>query len=159
MRVDDVIDKLVEKFQGDQALAEVFTYHKVNGMLPDIGASISIGCDKVKYNDYSSTKDEAVADLNIFLYTQEADPELGERNVRNLAENTRYILTEDQSLGGLLSSGTIEEIEYIYADADAAMVLHAAVIHYKAVFYQERRRSKEPAAPVGEMNTSLERSE
>ena len=149
MRVDDVIDKLVERFRDEPALAEVFTYHKVNGILPDIGASLSIGCDKVKYSDYSNTKDEAEADINIFLYTQEADPEFGEKAVRTLAENARWTLTEDQTLDGLLSSGIVEEIEYIYADAGETMVLHAAVIHYKAVFYQERRRPKESTAPVG----------
>lgn len=158
MKIDDVIDKLVDLFKEEASLSDILTYHKVNGILPDIGTSLSVGCDKVKFSDYSNSLDEANAEVNVFVYTQEPDPEYGEKVIRNLAENVRYCLTENLNLEGTISASTVEEIEYIYADADETAALHAAVIRYKPQYYQERRRPKTAAVPVEAVKPTLERS-
>lgn len=158
MKIDDVIDRLVEKFSAEAALADILTYHKVNGMLPDIGVSASVGCSKVKYTGYTNSKDQADADVNIYVYTQEPDPEHGEQVIRGLAEAIRYVLTEDWTLGGILAASSIEEIEYIYADADETTVLHAAVVKYKPTFYQDRMRPQEQI-PVETINYDIGKDE
>ncbi len=156
MKIDDVIDKIVELLEVDSELSEVLQYHKVNGILPDIGTSISVGCEKAKYSTYTNSKDQADAMIFIYAYVQEADPELGEKRVRQLADSIRYCMNENSILSGTIASSTRDEIEYIYADASDTMLWHAAIIQLLVTFYQDKKRSVLPV-PIDEINNQVEK--
>ncbi|WP_027625531.1 hypothetical protein [Clostridium lundense] len=142
MVIDDVLDKIIDTFKVNQSLEEVCNYHKINGILPDIGTSISASCQKVTYELYDNETDEAEALILIYVYTQEADPEEGERKIRELSEIMRRILNKDVTLEGTISSGEIKEIEYIYADSSDTVIWHAAMLEYHATFYSERQKDE-----------------
>jgi len=156
MKIDDVIDKVVELLQQEPELQGVQQYHKVNGILPDIGKSISVGCEKVNFTTYTNSIDQADASVFIYAYTQEADPEMGEKEVRNMAEAIRYCLNENPTLSGAISSSEVKDIEYIYADASDTLLWHAAIIQFSVTYYQSKRREK-PPAPINEINNQVEK--
>lgn len=141
MVVSDVLDKIIDTFKSDTRLSEVCNYRKINGILPDIGTNISVGCQKVKYEVYDNKTDEAEALIVIYVYTQEADPEEGEKKIRELSDLMRNILNKDVTLSGAISSGEIKEVEFIYADSSDTLIWHAAMIEYRATFYSEREEN------------------
>ncbi len=156
MKIDNVIDKLDEILKAEADLSDVLNHHKVNGMLPDIGKSISIGCERVRYSTYTNSKDEAKAELLIYAYLQEADPEAGEKEARNMAEVIRLCLNENQTLSGIISASEIDEIEYIYADASDTMFWHAAIIHLQATYYEDKKRPVS-GTPIEAINNQIEK--
>lgn len=142
MVIDDVLDKIIDTFKSDSSLSEVCNYKKINGILPDIGTNISVGCQKIKYEVYDNKTDEAEALILIYIYTQEADPEEGEKKIRELSESMRKILNKDVTLSGVISSGEVKEVEFIYADSSDTMIWHAAMLEYQATFYSERQNDE-----------------
>lgn len=156
MKIDDVIDKLDEILTSEVGLSDVLNHHKVNGMLPDIGKSISVGCERLEYSEYTNSKDQVDAEVLVYAYLQEADPELGEKEIRSMAEYIRYCLNENRTLDGIISASSINEVEFIYADASDTMFWHAAVIRLQATFFQDKKRPQ-PSVAVESINNQVEK--
>jgi hypothetical protein len=142
MVIDDVLDKIIDTFKAESSLSEVCGYKKINGILPDIGTNISVGCQNIKYEVYDNKTDEAEALILIYVYTQDADPEEGEKKIRELSESMRKILNKDVTLGGSISSGEVKKVEFIYADSSDTMMWHAAMLEYPVTFYSERQNDE-----------------
>lgn len=142
MVIDDVLDKIIDTFKSEPSLNEVCDYKKINGILPDIGTNISVGCQNVKYETYDNKTDEAEALILIYIYTQEADPEEGEKKIRELSELMRKTLNKDVTLSGVISSGEVKKIEFVYADSSDTMIWHAAMLEYEVTFYSERQNDE-----------------
>lgn len=143
MVIDDVLDKIIDTLKLDSCLSEVSGYKKINGILPDIGTNISVGCQNVKYELYDDKTDEAEALILIYVYTQEADPEAGEKKIRELSELIRKDLNRDVTLSGTISSGEVKRIEFIYADSSDTMIWHAAMLEYHVTFYSDRQKDED----------------
>lgn len=156
MKIDSIIDQIVEVFRNEPELSDVLEYHKVNGMLPGIGKSISVGCERLKYPTYTNSRDQVDVEMLVYAYLQEADPEAGEKEARSMANIIRFCLNENQTLSGNVSASEVNEIEFIYADASDTMFWHAAVIHLNITYYEDKKRPI-PTNPVEEISNQIEK--
>lgn len=156
MIIDHILDKIIEIFKDEEGLSEVLQYRKVNGVLPDVGKSISVGCKDIKLATYSNNMDEVNAEILIYACLQEMDPEIGQREAWKLADIIGYCLNENQTLSGLLSASEINQIEYIQADPSDIVLWHAAVVHLQVQYYKGKKRQR-PVNPVETIKNEVEK--
>lgn len=145
--IDQILLAVKGTFQADPTLAEVTTYHLVDGMIPSVKTTISIGCYEIKYNDYDRDQDEVTASIRVWLYLHSIKPEDGENQVRQLTQQLRYSLLADMYLGGLVDASTVKSIAFDTEQANLSQTLYYAMLDYEVKYYESRNRT-EPGVPT-----------
>ncbi len=136
--INAVQDKIVDVLSTYSTLATIKKWHKVNGILLAVHPAGCVGVAKESFEAYSMADDKVIATIKIYLYLQHVKPDEGERQVRDLAHEARYALSTDRTLGGLIASGMITDMEYVSVDASETQLLHTVEITYLAEYYQPK---------------------
>ena len=112
--INQVIEKTIEILKLAEALADVKEWRCINGLVPSKFRTVSVGCDDLRYEEYSQSLDECSATLKIYasldnrelpMMGRKADEdrlEYGERAIREFAENIRMVLVENYTLDGIV---------------------------------------------------------
>lgn len=147
--INQVIEKTVEVLRRAEVLSDVREWRCINGLVPSKRREISVGCDELRYEEYSQSLDECQATLKIYaslenrelpaLGRKDAEDRLeyGERAIRELAENIRAILVQNYTLDGLIDVSAVEQVEFVTAEEHAD--LHIAVLSLTVKYYAERQ--------------------
>jgi hypothetical protein len=147
--IDYILDKITDILKKEPSLANVVHWHKINGLVPGIKRTVSIGCDDEDYGEYTQSLDEGIAKIKIYVSldnrelsannrrTEEQRLEYGERCIRQFAKNIRLCLVSKHTLDGAADTSYISKIEYVTADEHKD--LHIAVISFEAKFYASRK--------------------
>lgn len=138
--IDDILNAIKGTFQADTNLASVTTYHLIDGMIPGMKPTISIGCYEVKYSDYDSDQDEVNASIRIWLYFHHMKPEDAEKLVRQLTQQIRYSLLGNMYLGGLVDASTVKSITFETEQVNQTQTLYYAMVDYEVKYYEPRQR-------------------
>lgn len=131
--IDSILNAIKTTLQAETRLSSVTTYHLVDGMIPGIKPSISIGCGKIRYSDYDSLNDEALAPVRIYVYVHDMNAERGESTIRGLAKEVRFTLLANLYLGGLVDESTVTDITFESAESQQSQILHYALIDYEVI--------------------------
>jgi|GEM_PF-6356036 len=157
MTLDEVLQALIATLKKEPDLTMVEHWYSINGLLPNVKPTVSVGVDKVTYEEDTRDFDRAMADINIFFAVDEtgldADQrrddedriEYAERVIQDMAQAARLCLCEYRTLGGVLDNSYVGQVDFIYSDD--AKNLHVAQISFEAIFYAPRKRQKK-SVPV-----------
>ncbi|MEC0231289.1 hypothetical protein [Paenibacillus alba] len=146
--IQEIIEAIKEKLKAEPRLNEIKTHHIVDGMLPALGPTISIGCEKIKYADKDSDLDEVTANIRVYVYTKDMAAERGEQKIKYLAKEIRYTLLEDIYLGGLVGSSTVTDITHMSDQVNNGSLIHFAMVDYEVTYFESRRRPDNDPLPT-----------
>lgn len=147
--INQVIEKTVEILKRAESLADVKEWRCINGLVPNKYREISVGCDDLRYEEYSQSLDECSATLKIYASLENRELsvigrkqdedrlEYGERAIREMAENIRLVLVQNYTLDGVIDVSSVDQIEFVTADDHVD--LHIAVISFAVKYYAERQ--------------------
>lgn len=147
--INKIIEKTVEILKNEKSLSDVKEWRHINGLVPSKCREISIGCDELRYEEYSQSLDECNATLKIYASLENRELavlarrpnedrlEYGERAIREMAENIRFILVENYTLDGVVDVSSVDQVEFV--SADGHVDLHIAVISFAVKYYAERQ--------------------
>jgi hypothetical protein len=156
MNIDDVLNTVKSTMQAESRLSSITTYHLVDGMIPGVKPCVSISCPKLRYEDYDSDQDEVHATLRIYVYLHHIKAEIGEQSIRQLVEEVRYTLLDNQYLDGLVDTSTVSGVMFESAESQQSQVLHYALIDYEVKYYAPRLRPADiPPPTVDEIDATL----
>ncbi|NOV01348.1 hypothetical protein [Paenibacillus planticolens] len=146
--IDEILNAIQSTLQAEERLSSISKYNLVDGMIPGLKPTVSIGCGRIKYNDYDRDQDEATAPVRIYVYTHDMNAEKGEATIRNLAREIRFTLLENMYLGGLVDASSVTEITFESDQVNQGQLLHYAMIDYDVKYYESRQRSEKDAPPL-----------
>lgn len=147
--IEQIIDKVVEVLKKEPSLANVYEWHKINGLVPGKKRAVSVGCDNEDYAEYTQSLDNGTAKIKIYASldnreltvnnrrTEEQRIEYGERCIQQFARNIRLCLAANHTLDGVADSSFLPKIQYVTADEHED--LHIAVISFDVEFYETRK--------------------
>jgi hypothetical protein len=138
--IQEILSAIKTSFQAASQLSSVTNYHLVDGMIPGLKPTISISCGRIKFEDYTSDQDEAIAPVRIYVYIQDMNPERGEATIRALTEEVRFTLLGNMYLTGLVDNSSVKEITFESELTQKGELLHFALIDYEVKYYQSRHR-------------------
>lgn len=159
--IEEIINKTIEILKSSVFLDDVREWHCINGLVPSKYRTISIGCEDMKFTDYTQDQDECNAVLKIYASLdnrelssngrkkEEDRLEYGERAIQGLAENIRLVLVENYTLDGIVDVSNVEGIEF--TTSDDCVDLHIAIISLGVKFYAERSRTIKKPLTVKEI--------
>jgi len=151
--LDDILNAVVADMQADVALAEVTSYHKVEGMVPGLKPTISVWVPKQKFTEYTNDEDECNAEIHIGVSVHDMQPERGEQHVRTLAKEIRLLLTaDDHTLGGLIDDSFLSEWEFESIKPDQTLMLHLGEAVWQVKYYEPRNRTVTPGESMDELD-------
>lgn len=139
--VYDIIDSLIDILANEAGLSEVQSYQKVIGVPPQAGLGIGIGCDKIIYCSNTRDSDKAKANILVYIYADNPEPELAEAKLHAVAETVRYCINENSGLAGQLLSCSVDYIEFPDAGASGTALWHRAIMHLNAKYMAGRKRA------------------
>lgn len=156
--IDSILNAIKTTLQAETRLSSVTAYHLVDGMVPGVKPTISIGCGQLRYSDYDRDQDEVIAPVRVYVYAQDMQAERGETTIRNLAKEIRYTLLANMDLGGLVDASTVTGISFDSEQMQQAMLLHFACVEYDVKYYEPRQRPPASDPPtvaefVGTLNS------
>lgn len=139
--IDEILDALIEAFKADLKLSEIKTYHKVEGMIPDLSPTISVWTPKQRFREYDSNMDETELPIHIGISLHDIEAERGEQRIRTFAEEIRLLLVADQeTLGGLIDASFFDTWEFASANSDKGLMLHLGEAIWEVKYYAPRFR-------------------
>lgn len=149
--IDLIINKIIEILKKDAALSGVQEWRSINGLVPSRFRSVSVGCDKLSYAEYTNMLDECNADVKIYMSLDNRELptigrrgdddrlEYGERAIREFAQNVRSVLTDNYTLDGVVAVSMVDEVEFVTIDEYTD--LHIAAVSLSIKYYVERQRN------------------
>ena len=120
----------------DATLAVLRTVPEVAGEGGQPGATVSVYCEEIVYDEYDRKRDEATVKLKICVGIADANLQAGEVRIQNLAEKMRFALVRKYSLGGIAAASFVRRVEFV--NADNPQELHGAVIDFEVIAFVER---------------------
>lgn len=167
--VNTILDAIIVVLKGNEKLANVHNWYKINGIIPGKKPTISAGCDDEDYEPYTREVDQGTAKIKIYVSLDNRDlasserrkeeerVEYGERCIRQMAKDIRLCLANNYSLNGVIETSFSKKIEYVTADGQVD--LHVAVISFDVDFYASRMEDvEEPTVATIDMKMELEGS-
>lgn len=149
--IQEILEAIKARLQAEPRLAEIKTYHLVDGMLPAQGPTISIGCEKTKYTEKDRDLDEVTAMIRVYVYIKDMTAERGENKIKSLAKEIRYTLLEDIYLGGLAGSSTVTDITHMSDQVNNGGLIHFAMVDYEVIYFEPRERPENDPIPTVEV--------
>jgi len=141
------------------SLSEIKTWHMVTGFIPDAFAPTgSVGSGRTVYAEYTNDLDEATTTLPVYIAVSEADPERAEEIVQALGEEARAVLVSDNpTLGGLVSRVNAEELAFDTAVADGDLLVHYVTLNLSISHWSPRiRPTTDPTADTVDLTVEQE---
>lgn len=109
--MESIAKTIIEVLQADDILKTyVQEWNVQEGTKPGKKVSVSAGCYKCTFSEYDRSQDSMTATYNIYV-SLPADCNSVSLAVF-LAENIRYVLTEDETLQGAVSTSFVRGIQY-----------------------------------------------
>ncbi len=152
-KVYEVIDAIVALLKSDEGLREIGEYHRMNGFTVPRRPTVSVGSEKIKYEEDTRDKDRAEAEIKIYVYLDDRDLERGENTAWELASRIRLVLLSNRLLGGVLDEMFVSGIQAVYAEVSNSN-LHACQIDVAAIYYEDRHIEK-PFEPIAHLQSDI----
>ncbi|KEO81038.1 hypothetical protein [Tumebacillus flagellatus] len=140
---ETVLDAIIAALQSSEGLAAIKNYHKFKGMVPGERPTISIACGLIRFKEYDNEQDEATIPIEVLVYLKDINPLRGEELVRALADEVRFALLENPTLGGNVDSTDVTEVVYETNDLEKTERMHYAVVSAESTFFAPRRKPGE----------------
>ncbi|MBL0387921.1 hypothetical protein JJB07_14870 [Tumebacillus sp. ITR2] len=152
---EEVLNALIDSFKAANGLSAIKNFHKFKGMVPGERPTISVACGTVRFKEYDNEQDEATIPVEVLVYLRDLNPIRGEEMVRALADEVRFALLENSTLGGTVCSTDVVEVVYETNELEKTERLHYAVVAAESVFFAPRRRQGPPAPILRELLLDL----
>lgn len=132
-----LLDYLLSVLQRDSILnGQIKRWFKTNAFVPGSGTGCSVSCRKIDFEEYTREQDRASVELELYFFTQQAEPADGEAGAAQLALRARRLLCQDYTFGGLAASSSVKQLEVVHGGS--ATDMQAVVLRMQVVFYLAR---------------------
>ena len=138
IQIDEILNKIVELLEAYPGLSDMKKWHKVDGMIPAVHPCGSVSPIQENFERITKDRYRSTIRFVVYVYLQQANPETGEQQVRELAHNVRLALTTDKLIKvDDVLDGYIDSIKYLTIDASSTLLLHVAEITYQVKYVLE----------------------
>jgi|GEM_PF-1387384 len=153
----EILDLVFGLLSNSPDLNGMKEWNEANSLVTLATPGGSTGIEKETFEPYDLDMDEAVAYINIVLWTKNADQVAGEAEVRLLAQTVRKVLIKNRNLGGAAADSFVHGISYATANGGKSILLHLAELDYRVTYYADRFTEDDADAPVVDtVNFSIE---